>query len=114
MIESACDFATILCIFPFLMILIFAGILAFIIFGMVLLITGAKNKWQELNKAGRVFKIIKIVAGSIMLVIAVLLSSYIAYGFGALWAKGGFFGKPQSSSNIEGSAALLNYLSMIL
>lgn len=104
LIESAREFAAILCIFPFLFILIIAGILAFIIFGLVFLFTGAKSQWQKLNKAGRVFKVIKIVAGSIMLVVAVLLSCYIAYGFGALWASGGVFHpRNQPSSNPEQS-----------
>ena len=115
MIQSAIDFVGVLMIFPFLFILAIAGIAAFIILGLVLLVNGLKSKWPELNQAGRVFKIIKIVIGAILVIVAVLFITYISIGFAELVKSGGVFHpRNQSSSNPEQSAAFIDYLSMLL
>ena len=115
MIQSAIDFVGVLMIFPFLFILAIAGIAAFIILGLVLLVNGLKSKWPELNQAGRVFKIVKIVVGAILVIVAVLFITYISIGFAELVKSGGIFHpRNQSSSNPEQSAAFIDYLSMLL
>lgn len=108
MIENASQFAVLSIIFPFILILLLAGIVVLVSVGLVLFISGLKSKWSELNNAKRVAKIISIALGAILLVAALLITSWITMGFIVLIQNGGFFGnRNEPGAKPEQEAVLL-------
>ena len=114
MVESAYNFIIISTIFPFLLIFLLAGILALIGFGLTLLVNGIKAKWGALNKAGRVFKIIRMAIGIIFLLIAVFAIIYSTVGIVETIRRGGIFSTANNVRYEPEDEALINYLSLLL
>lgn len=106
MIENASQFAALSIIFPFILILLLAGIVVLVSVGLVLFISGLKSKWSELNNAKRVAKIISIVVGILLLIAALLITAWTVTGFVILIQRGGFFGNKNANSNPQQEAAL--------
>ena len=90
-LNSAYEFTIIATIFPFILIFVFAGVCALTAFGLTFFIKGLKTKWAEVTKAGRTFKIIKIVVGALMLIAAILITAYMIMGFVMIVRNGGLF-----------------------
>ena len=104
MIENAYQFFVFATIFPFIYIFYFAGLAAFTAYGLILFVNGLKSKWSELNKAGRVRKIISIVFGSIFMAMALFMTIYFIVGVVTLVQRGGVF----RSAN-QAAIVLLNH-----
>ena len=106
MTESAYQFVEIATIFPFILVFLLAGILAFMGFGLVLFIHGLTSK------TGGAPKIIRIIIGAILLIIAIFMSIFLIIGFMELGVRGGAI---NDRRNVNAEAMILiNYLSTIL
>ena len=99
-LTNAEQFVAFSILFPFLLVFAIAGIACIIVVGFVLLVPGLKSGWIELNKVGRVFKIIRIVVGAILLTIALLAVAFIVTGFVEIIARGGIFASDKPNQAI--------------
>ena len=115
MADSAYQFIEICSIFPFLFVFLFAGIMALLIVGPVLLTTGLKTKWATATTHVKVSKIIRIVIGIIFILVALFFIVYSIVGFMETTNRGGIFSnRNNSSSKPQSENALIYYLLMIL
>ena len=97
-LQRAYDFVTISLFFPFILIFVLAGLISILVVGFVLLISGIKSKWSELDKKGRIIKIVKIAIGAILLTIALFTTVFVITGFVEVVKQGGVFHTGNSNS----------------
>ena len=97
-LQRAYDFVAISLFFPFILIFVLAGLISIFVVGFVLLIPGIKSKWSELDKKGRIIKIVKIAIGAILLTIALFTTVFVITGFVEVVKQGGVFHYPHSTN----------------
>ena len=97
-LQKAYDFVAISLFFPFILIFVLAGLISIFVVGFVLLIPGIKSKWSELDKKGRIIKIVKIAIGVILLAIALFTTVFIITGFVEVAKQGGIYLYPHATT----------------